>query len=123
MYTVIRTRVFDDWLATVVPAVSQLVLLGAGFDSRAFRLDWPPGVRLWELDQASLLAAKEAILAQVAAIPGCQRHTVAVDFAADRPGKLASAWPSARASDRLAGRRAPPVSGARRCHRAARCRQ
>src|SRR5712691_12446036 len=80
MYTVIRTRVFDDWLATAVgpeQSVSQVVLLGAGFDGRAFRLNWPPGVRLWELDQAPLLVAKEAILAQVAAIPGCQRQTLA----------------------------------------------
>jgi methyltransferase (TIGR00027 family) len=92
MYTVIRTRVFDDWLATTtgpVHGVSQVVLLGAGFDSRAFRLDWPPGVRLWELDQAPLLAAKEAILARLAATPGCQRHTVAVDFTnTDWPGVL-----------------------------------
>jgi methyltransferase (TIGR00027 family) len=73
MYTVIRTRVFDDWLASTMGSangVSQLVLLGAGFDSRAFRLDWPSGVRLWELDQAPLLAAKEAILGRVAATPG-----------------------------------------------------
>lgn len=95
MYTVIRTRVFDDWLAATTDpgrGVSQVVLLGAGFDSRAFRLAWPPGVRLWELDQAPLLAAKEAILTRVAATPGCQRHTVAVDFTdADWPGVLKSA--------------------------------
>lgn len=84
MYTVIRTRVFDDWLLTTLGpgrGVAQVVLLGAGFDSRAFRLDWPPGVHLWELDQVSLLAAKEAILTRAAAIPGCQRSTLAVDFA------------------------------------------
>jgi methyltransferase (TIGR00027 family) len=95
MYTVIRTRVFDDWLATTtgpMRGVSQVVLLGAGFDSRAFRLDWPLGLRLWELDQPSLFAAKEAILARLAATPGCQRHTVAVDFTnADWPGVLKSA--------------------------------
>src|SRR5438128_3618200 len=52
MYTVIRTRVFDDWLVTTLGhGVAQVVLLGAGFDTRAFRLDWPPGVRVWELDQ------------------------------------------------------------------------
>jgi methyltransferase (TIGR00027 family) len=68
--------------------VSQFVLLGAGFDSRAFRLDWPSGVRLWEVDQAPLLAAKEAILGRVAATPGnCERRTVAFDFA--DPG-----WPA-----------------------------
>ena len=52
------------------------MLLGAGFDCRAFRLDWPSGVRLWELDQARL-AAKEAILDRAAATRGsCERHTV-----------------------------------------------
>ena len=48
MYTLIRTRVFDDWLATTLGpgrGVAQVVMLGAGFDSRTFRLDWPPGVR------------------------------------------------------------------------------
>jgi len=84
MYTVIRTRVFDDWLMSATGpdhAVSQVVLLGAGFDSRAFRLDWPAGVALWELDQPALLAAKAAILAHAAPAPGCLRTTVAVDFA------------------------------------------
>jgi methyltransferase (TIGR00027 family) len=73
MYTVIRTRVFDDWLASTMGSahgVSQFVLLGAGFDCRAFRLDRPSGVRLWELDQAPLLAAREAILGRAAATRG-----------------------------------------------------
>jgi len=95
MYTVIRTRVFDDWLATITGpehSISQVVLLGAGFDSRAFRLSWPLGVRVWELDQAPLLAAKEATLARAAATPGCERHTLAVDFTdADWPELLTSA--------------------------------
>ena len=95
MYTVIRTRVFDDWLSTTLGrghGVAQVVLLGAGFDSRAFRLAWPPGVRLWELDQASLLAAKAAILAGVAAVPGCERRSLPVDFDhADWPEALTSA--------------------------------
>jgi methyltransferase (TIGR00027 family) len=83
-YTAVRTRVFDDWLAsTTAPpeGVRQVVLLGAGLDSRAFRLDWPPGLQLWELDQAPLLAAKEEILARVAPPARCRRQTVAVDLA------------------------------------------
>src|ERR1700674_3285479 len=50
MYTVIRTRVFDDWLSTTLSpgrGVTQVVLLAAGCDRRAFRLEWPPGVRVW----------------------------------------------------------------------------
>jgi len=95
LYTIMRTRVFDDWLTSTTAAaagLAQVVLLGAGFDSRAFRLDWRTGVALWELDQAALLAAKEAILAPSAPLPGCTRTTVAVDFAdAEWPAALQAA--------------------------------
>ncbi len=58
-YTIIRTRVFDDWLLTT--GCPQIVLLGAGFDTRAFRLGWPTGAQVWELDQAKVLDAKTLI--------------------------------------------------------------
>ena len=79
-YTVIRTRVIDDWLLSAA-ARPQIVLLGAGFDTRAFRLGWPAGIQVWELDRADVLGFKEAVLAGVQASSSCTRHTVAVDFA------------------------------------------
>src|SRR6185503_7170870 len=52
-YIAIRTRFFDDLLRAATGSgerVDQVVLLAAGLDTRAFRLDWREGVRLFELD-------------------------------------------------------------------------
>jgi len=74
-YVPIRVRYFDDWALRVTGehGVRQVVLVAAGLDTRAFRLDWPAGVSLWELDRPELLAEKEAALAEAAARPACER--------------------------------------------------
>lgn len=84
----IRTRVFDDWLLDVTRpgGPHQVVLLGAGMDTRAFRLPWTPGTSLWELDRPDLLALKSEILDRAGAQPRCDRRLVGVDLAS-------SAWP------------------------------
>jgi methyltransferase (TIGR00027 family) len=46
-----RTRLIDDWLsAAVAGGVRQVVILGAGFDSRAWRLPGLAGIQVFELD-------------------------------------------------------------------------
>src|SRR5439155_5243341 len=55
--------------------------LAAGLDARAYRLPWPLGTRLWELDQPAVLAAKDAVLAELGAEPSVQRHALGVDLA------------------------------------------
>lgn len=79
---VLRTRFFDDFLQRIVSdnAIRQVVLMAAGLDTRAFRLEWPPGTRLFELDQAPVLEHKARVLQSVSATPTCERHTVAVDL-------------------------------------------
>ncbi|MBC3844245.1 class I SAM-dependent methyltransferase [Streptacidiphilus sp. 4-A2] len=89
---VIRTRFLDDLLAEAVGSgVRQVVLLGAGMDSRAYRLDWPAGTRLFELDTAEPLDFKESVLRAERARPRCERRTVAVDLREDWPAALAAA--------------------------------
>ena len=89
---VIRTRFLDDLLAEAVGAgCRQVVLLGAGMDSRAYRLDWPPGVRLFELDTAEPLGFKESVLRNERAVARCERLTVPVDLRDDWPAALAAA--------------------------------
>src|SRR3712207_8045357 len=63
LYVVVRTRFFDDFLlyACWGAGVRQVVLLAAGMDTRAFRLNWPSGTRLYELDRPVVLAAKEEV--------------------------------------------------------------
>jgi methyltransferase (TIGR00027 family) len=79
----IRTRFFDELLLHAVRTsrVRQVVLLAAGLDTRAYRLPWPLGTHLYELDQPAVLAAKSATLAKLGAEPACHRHTLDVDLA------------------------------------------
>ena len=89
---VIRTRFLDDLLTAAADAgCRQVVLLGAGMDSRAYRLDWPSGTRLFELDTAEPLAFKESVLRAERAVPRCERRVVAVDLRDDWPAALAAA--------------------------------
>lgn len=105
-FAVIRTRVFDEWLAQVVAdaAIRQVVLLAAGMDSRAFRLRWPAGLTLWELDQPALLDLKERLLTAAHAVPRCERRTVGVALERDEwPAQLrAAGFEAARPSAWLA---------------------
>ncbi|MFH8658571.1 class I SAM-dependent methyltransferase [Streptomyces afghaniensis] len=89
---VIRTKFLDDLLQQAsASGVRQIVLLGAGMDSRAFRMDWPEGTRLFEVDTAAPLDFKASVLRQERAIARCERITVAVDLREDWPAALAAA--------------------------------
>ncbi|MEY9846456.1 methyltransferase (TIGR00027 family) [Streptacidiphilus sp. BW17] len=89
---VVRTKFLDDLLEQAAAAgVRQVVLLGAGMDSRAFRMDWPEGTRLFEVDTAEPLDFKASVLRQERAVPRCTRITVPVDLREDWPGALAAA--------------------------------
>ena len=81
---VIRTRFYDDYLLAADEAgCRQAVLVAAGLDARAFRLPWSKGLRLWELDQADVLAFKQWVLDERGAVPRCERRAVAVDLRTD----------------------------------------
>jgi len=90
---VIRTRYFDDWLRAVAVEgpVRQVVLLAAGLDTRAWRLAWPAGTTLFELDRGATLAAKAGQLAGAGAVPACDRRPVDADLGGDWDGRLADA--------------------------------
>lgn len=79
---VVRTRFFDDFLKTIAieHGVRQVVILASGLDTRAFRLTWPEGTQLFELDQPEVLAYKEQVLTSAGAHPGCERQAIAVDL-------------------------------------------
>ena len=78
---VVRTRLYDEALLRV--SASQAVILAAGMDARSFRLPWPDGVTIYEVDQPQVIAIKEERLA--GARPRCQRVAVGVDLADDWP--------------------------------------
>jgi methyltransferase (TIGR00027 family) len=77
-----RTKFFDNFLmrCTTTEGLRQVVLLGAGFDSRAFRLDWPQGTVVFEIDQASVFHEKDHVLDDLDITPDCDRRVVAADL-------------------------------------------
>lgn len=83
-FLAIRTRWFDDVLTRVPPGY-QVVGLGAGLDTRAYRLAWPADTVLYEVDQPDLLAYKADILARVADLgsPRCDCRRVPANLAGD----------------------------------------
>jgi methyltransferase (TIGR00027 family) len=89
---VLRTRFFDDFLLDAARrGVRQIVLLAAGLDTRAYRLGWPAGTRLFELDLCGVLDFKQRVLAGQAAVPRCDRRVVAVDLREDWAAPLTAA--------------------------------
>jgi methyltransferase (TIGR00027 family) len=88
LWVVARTVFLDELvMAACADGARQVVLLGAGFDTRAFRLPWPPGMRCFEMDTPDVLASKEQVLTAQHAVPRCERITV--------PGDLRDDWPAA----------------------------
>ncbi|MBO0681239.1 class I SAM-dependent methyltransferase [Mycolicibacterium sp. S2-37] len=87
-----RTRYFDDYFTRVMTAgVRQIVLLAAGLDSRAYRLPWPGGTTVFEIDQPRVLEFKREVLAAAGAPPTAPRREVAVDLRDDWPAALVGA--------------------------------
>jgi methyltransferase (TIGR00027 family) len=77
-YLTIATRFFDDALVDAVrkAAITQVVIVRAGMDTRAFRLEWPSYVQLFEVDSAEVFAHKEKVLHRLNAQPLCDRHPI-----------------------------------------------
>lgn len=79
-----RTRYFDAYFRAAAEAsVRQIVLLAAGLDSRAYRLDWPAGTAVFELDQPGVLEFKRQALLDYGARPTAERREVDVDLRDD----------------------------------------
>jgi len=56
-----RTRFIDDLIKkSSASGVEQYVILGAGYDSRAHRLELPSSLRIFELDQSEVQARKRS---------------------------------------------------------------
>ncbi|SDG98158.1 methyltransferase, TIGR00027 family [Sinosporangium album] len=91
-YFGLRTRVLDDFLTDSARAgIRQVVLLGAGLDTRAFRLDWPQGQTVYEIDRDGVLAFKHGVLDGLAATPTATRRPIAADLRDDWARSLVNA--------------------------------
>jgi methyltransferase (TIGR00027 family) len=88
----IRTKYFDEYLLAAVQAgVRQVVILASGLDSRAYRLPWPDGTTVYEIDQPAVIEFKTRTLANLGAEPTSDRRTVPIDLRADWPSALQAA--------------------------------
>ncbi|CAM01060.1 methyltransferase (TIGR00027 family) [Saccharopolyspora erythraea NRRL 2338] len=91
-YVSVRSRFFDEWFARACAAgTRQAVVLASGLDTRAFRLEWPEGFRVFEIDQPKVLEFKDGTLAAEGVRASCERHAVAVDLRDDWASALVKA--------------------------------
>lgn len=85
----VRTIYFDAFLADATAAgIRQVVILATGLDVRAYRLAWPAGTVVYEIDQAGVLDFKVAALRDLDAAPTTEVHNIAVDLRDDWPSAL-----------------------------------
>ena len=88
----VRTRFFDSFFADATHAgIRQAVILASGLDARAYRLEWPAGMTVFEVDQPAVIAFKSTTLADLGAEPTADRRTVAIDLRNNWPAALVEA--------------------------------
>ena len=87
-----RTRFFDAFFLQATQAgIRQAVILASGLDARAYRLAWPAGMTVFEVDQPQVIAFKTETLAELGAAPTADRRPVAIDLRQDWPAALVEA--------------------------------
>ncbi|GGM18407.1 putative S-adenosyl-L-methionine-dependent methyltransferase [Streptomyces fumigatiscleroticus] len=88
----LRTRVFDGFLlGAAADGCRQVVVLGAGLDTRAYRLPWPDGTTVFEIDQEPVLTFKQSVLNGLGAVPRASRVALTADLRRDWAGALTGA--------------------------------
>jgi methyltransferase (TIGR00027 family) len=87
-YTVaVRTRFFDEFLSEATKTgIRQAVILAAGLDSRPYRLSWPAGMAVYEIDQPQVIDFKTKTLADI--VQTADRRAVGIDLRQDWPAAL-----------------------------------
>jgi methyltransferase (TIGR00027 family) len=85
----VRTRFFDNLFTDAAAAgVRQAVILAAGLDARAYRLPWPDGTIVFEVDQPEVIEFKSQTLAELGGKPTADRRAVGIDLRGDWPKAL-----------------------------------
>ncbi|MBV9321935.1 MAG: SAM-dependent methyltransferase [Mycobacterium sp.] len=87
-----RTRYFDGFLLDATSAgIQQVVILASGLDARAYRLRWPAGTKVFEIDQPQVIEFKDQTLAGLGAKPTADLHALPIDLRHDWPTALRQA--------------------------------
>jgi methyltransferase (TIGR00027 family) len=88
----VRTKFYDEFFLDATRAgIRQAVILASGLDARAYRLPWPAGTTVYEIDQPQVIEFKSRALAEMGAQPIAHRRTVAIDLRDDWPAALRAA--------------------------------
>jgi methyltransferase (TIGR00027 family) len=88
----VQTRFFDDFFTSAGAAgIRQAVIVAAGLDSRSYRLEWPDGTTVFEVDLPKVLEFKGRVLGEQGAAPKARRSEVAADLRTDWPTPLQAA--------------------------------
>ncbi|MFE3178314.1 SAM-dependent methyltransferase [Amycolatopsis sp. NPDC059090] len=88
----IRGKFYDEFFLDAADAgIAQAVILASGLDSRSYRLPWPDGTVVYEIDQEPVVEFKARTLAELGAEPTADRRAVAVDLREDWPAALRAA--------------------------------
>lgn len=79
-----RTMFFDGFFADAAQAgIRQAVIFASGLDARGYRLDWPAGMTVFEIDQPEVIAFKTTTLAGLGAEPTTDLRSVSIDLRDD----------------------------------------
>lgn len=91
-FMAVRTAFFDQFfMAAAHAGVRQMVILASGLDSRVWRLPWPDGITVYEVDQPQVLDFKTRTLSRHGARPGATLVRVPVDLRQNWPQALRDA--------------------------------
>lgn len=88
----VRTKYFDDYILSATDeGIRQVAILASGLDARAYRLPWPAGTVVYEIDQPQVVEFKATTLADLGAEPSATLRAVPIDLRADWPTALQAA--------------------------------
>jgi methyltransferase (TIGR00027 family) len=87
-----RARFYDDYFAAAGRAgLRQVVIVASGLDARSYRLAWPAGTTVYEIDQPEVIAFKTATLSEIGAAPTAELRAIGIDLREDWPAALQEA--------------------------------
>jgi methyltransferase (TIGR00027 family) len=87
-----RTRFYDNYFADATSAgIRQVVVVASGLDARAYRLSWPTGSTIYEIDQPEVIEFKTTTLSKLGAVASAEHHPIGIDLRDDWPAALRDA--------------------------------
>jgi methyltransferase (TIGR00027 family) len=84
-----RARFFDEHFEDAAAAgLRQVVIVASGLDARPYRLSWPAGTVVYEIDQPEVIEFKTSTLSKLGAVPNTDHRPVGIDLRDDWPAAL-----------------------------------